>query len=76
MNPGSLQQDMAAASEQLANVSTSISAAAQAIGRLGHAARDCLDAAKRNSDGTDTYCVPVEVLDALSVEVTRVGGAS
>lgn len=36
----------------------------------------CIEAAERNHDGSDTYCIPVDLLDALSASLVRLGGAA
>ena len=38
-------------------------------------ARACIEAAERSADGSDTYCIPVDLLDALSASLVRLGGA-
>lgn len=39
-------------------------------------AHQCTEAAERNADGSDTYCIPVDLLDALSASLVRLGGAA
>jgi hypothetical protein len=39
----------------------------------GHAA---IEAAELAPDGSDTYCIPVDVLDAFSASLARAGGAA
>lgn len=42
---------------------------------LNHA-HACIEAAERNADGSNTYCIPAEILDALSAALVRLGGAA
>lgn len=38
------------------------------------AANACIEAAERNADGSDTYCIAVEIIDSLSAALTRLAG--
>lgn len=76
MTPGSIYADLTHAARQARQIGETLSTCAAAVDTLGEKARACLDAAVRNSDGSNTYCIPVEVLDELSSAVTTAGGAS
>lgn len=76
MNPGSIQTDLAQAASQLRQIAKLLETTQSAVGLLGERIQHGLDAAAPNPDGSPTYCVPVEVLDALSAAVTNVGGAA
>jgi hypothetical protein len=75
MNPGSIQTDLAQAETLTLKVLATVAASRGAVSLLGERIQTVLDAASPNPDGSNTYCIPVDALDALSAAATNVGGA-